>query len=125
MKKLTPVLFVEEIEPALPFWIERLGFDKVTEVPEGGRLGFVILKKGDVEVMYQTLQSVANDVAPLADAPLRGTHLFIEVDDLDAIQGALDGVEPVVPRRKTSYGADELIVREPTGNVVTFAQFGT
>jgi len=29
----------------------------------------------------------------------------------------------VIPRRTTFYGADELIVREPGGNVVTFAQF--
>jgi hypothetical protein len=36
---------------------------------------------------------------------------------------ALEGVEPVIPRRTTFYGADELIVREPAGNVVTFAQF--
>lgn len=123
MKKLTPVLFVEEIEPALPFWIERLGFEKVTEVPEGDRLGFVILKKGDVEIMYQTRESVTKDVRPLADSPMRGTFLFITVDDLDSVQKALAGVEPVVPRRKTFYGADELIVREPAGNVVTFAQF--
>lgn len=125
VKTLTPVLFVEEIEPTLPFWMERLGFDKVAEVPEGDRLGFVILKNGEVQIMYQTLESVANDVAPLADAPLRGTHLFIEVDDLDSVESALDGIEHVVPRRKTFYGADELIVREPAGNVVTFAQFGT
>lgn len=124
MKKLTPVLFVEEIEPALPFWIERLGFEKTAEVPDGGRLGFVILKKGDVQIMYQTRESVANDVPSLADRPvLRGSYLFIEVEDLDAVQGALEGIEPVTPRRKTFYGADELIVREPAGNVVTFAQF--
>ncbi|MGH7575251.1 MAG: VOC family protein [Longimicrobiales bacterium] len=125
MKKLTPVLFVEEIEPVLPFWIERLGFEKTAEVPEDDRLGFVILRKGEVEVMYQTRESVAKDVPPLANDPLGGTHLFIEVDDLDAVESALDGVMPIVPRRKTFYGADELILREPAGNVVTFAQFGT
>lgn len=125
MKKLTPVLFVEEIEPVLPFWIERLGFEKTAEVPDDDRLGFVILKKGEVEVMYQTRESVAKDVPPLANDPLGGTHLFIEVDDLDDVESALDGVMPIVPRRKTFYGADELILREPAGNVVTFAQFGT
>ena len=46
------------------------------------------------------------------------------MDDLDAVEQALQGVTPVVPRRKTFYGADELIVREPAGNAVTFAQFG-
>lgn len=67
MKKLTPVLAVDEIEPVLPFWIERLGFEKTVEVPQGDRLGFVI---------------------PARD------------------------------------GADERIVRDPAGHVVTFAEFG-
>ena len=56
---------------------------------------------------------------------MKGTFLFFQVDDLDAIEKALKGIAPVVPRRKTFYGADELIVREPAGNIVTFAQFGS
>jgi len=35
MKKLTPILLVKEIEPSLPFWVDRLGFKKTVEVPEG------------------------------------------------------------------------------------------
>lgn len=123
MKKLTPVLVVEAIEPVLPFWVVQLGFEVTTEVPEDGRIGFVILKRDDVEVMYQTVASVRGDIPELADTPLKGSFLFIEVDDLDAIEEALSDDSHVVPRRKTSYGADELIVREPAGNVVTFAQF--
>ena len=123
MKKLTPVLYVEEIEPALPFWVERLGFEKTAEVPHGDRLGFVILQKGAVEIMYQTRDSVREDVPALGGMPTGGSMLFVQVDDLDAVERALEGIEPVTPRRKTFYGADELIVREPAGNVVTFAQF--
>ncbi len=123
MKKLTPVLYVEEIEPALPFWMERLEFEKTAEVPHGDRLGFVILQKGGVEVMYQTRDSVREDLPELAGMPMGGSMLFVEVDDLDAVERALRGIEPVTPRRTTFYGAEELIVREPAGNVVTFAQF--
>jgi uncharacterized glyoxalase superfamily protein PhnB len=124
MKKLTPVVYVEEIEPVLPFWTDRLGFQITAEVPEGDRLGFVILQNGEVEVMYQTRESVLKDLPQLADSPMRGTFLFLQVDDLDAIERALEGIEQVVPRRTTFYGADEIIVREPAGNVVTFAAFG-
>lgn len=124
MKRLTPVLYVEEIEPALPFWVDRLGFTKTAEVPEGDHLGFVILQNGGVEIMYQTRRSVENDIPPLADSPMGGSFLFIEVEDLDAVERSLEGITPVVPRRQTFYGADELIVREPAGNVVTFARFG-
>lgn len=123
ISRLTPVLMVEAIEPVLDFWIKRLGFTRTTEVPHEGQLGFVILEKDGIEIMYQTRASVAADIAPLAASPMKGTFLFLQVDDLDAIEKALTGVAPVVPRRTTFYGADELIVREPAGNVVTFAQF--
>ena len=100
MKKLTPVLMVEAIEPVLPFW-ERLGFDKRMEVPHEGRLGFVGLERDGVEIMYQTVDSVRSDIPPLARKAAAASFLFIEVQDLDAIESALAGVDPVVPRRTT------------------------
>lgn len=124
MQKLSPVLYVDAIEPALPFWVDRLGFEKTAEVPQGERLGFVILQKGGVEIMYQTRESVQKDVPALADTPMGGTLLFIEVEDLDAVERALEGADIVFPRRTTFYGAQEIGVREPGGNAVTFAQFG-
>jgi hypothetical protein len=114
---------VEAIEPCLPFWIDRLGFSKTVEVPDDGRLGFVILVRDGVEIMYQTRKSVAGDVAPLANSPMGGTMLYLEVDDLAAIEQALKGMNFVVPRRTTFYGAQEIIVREPGGNSVAFAQY--
>jgi len=120
-RKLSPVLIVDAIEPCLPFWTERLGFAKAVEVPEGSRLGFVILVKDGVEVMYQSRESVRNDVPALADTPA-GTSLYIEVSDIAAVERAVQGIEVVVPRRQTFYGADEIGVREPGGNLVMFAQ---
>lgn len=124
VQSVTPILYVEAIEPCLPFW-ERLGWTRDTEVPEGDRLGFVILKHGDVQLMVQTRASVQNDVPAVADTPMRGTLLFVVVEDLASVEAALGDVEIVHPRRTTFYGATEVIVREPCGNIVTFAQFGT
>ncbi len=122
LNKLSPVLVVDVIEPCLSFWIERLGFTKVAEVPEGSRLGFVILAKDGIEVMYQSRESVRKDIPLLADAPGGATNLYIDVADVAAIERAVKGVEVVVPRRKTFYGADEIGVREPGGNAVIFGQ---
>ena len=122
MKKLTPVIMVEAIEPCLPFW-DRLGFTKTAEVPDGDRLGFVILAKDSVEVMYQTHESVEKDAPGLVPrAHGHGAALFIEVSDVASVERALEGVEVVVPRRKTFYGMDEIGVREPGGHIVMFAQ---
>lgn len=120
VKRLTPVLFVERIEPCLEFWT-RLGFQKTAEVLEGDRLGFVILVKDSVEVMYQSRESVRKDVPALADMP-SCTALYIEVDDLDEVQKQVAGAPVTVQRRKTFYGAEEIGVREPGGSAVTFAK---
>lgn len=122
LQRLTPVLIVDAIDPVLDFWIDRLGFSKTIEVPHEGHLGFVALERDGIQIMYQTRASVAADVPPLASAA-RGSFLYIVVDDLDAVARALDGIPLVLPRRKTFYGADEIIVREPGGNAVTFAQY--
>jgi hypothetical protein len=120
IKRLTPVLMVEAIEPCLAFW-EKLGFEKTVEVPEGDKLGFVILVKDGIEVMYQTRSSVREDVPALASSPMGGTFLFFEVTDLDAVIAQTGGAPQVFARRKTFYGMDEIGVREPGGNAITFA----
>jgi hypothetical protein len=124
MKKLTPVILVDEIEPCLPFWTERLGFEVTVSVPQDDKIGFVILARDGLEVMYQSRASVASDVPSLAREPFASrTHLFMEVESLAEFLPRLDGLEVIVPRRKTFYGADEFGVRAPCGTTVVLAQF--
>ena len=124
IKKLTPVLFVEKIEPVLPFWTEHLGFVKTVEVPEGDHLGFVILQQGTTEVMYQTYASVEKDMpAILPDVRKGPTFLYIEVENLDALKPALRSAETYMPERTTFYGSREIGVKDPAGHFLTFAQF--
>lgn len=125
MKKLTPVLYVDAIEPCLPFWVERLGFTKTVEVPHGSAIGFVILTHGALEIMYQTWASAAADVAGATKRTKgRSAALYIEVENLDLVERALRGADIVHPRRKAPYGATEIFVREPGGHVIGFAQMG-
>lgn len=123
MLKLTPVLYVEGIEPCLSFWVDRLGFEKTAEVPEGSRLGFVILAKDNAEVMLQTYESGEKDIPALAqDFRKSANYLFVEVSNLDEIVPKLDQASIVMPMRTTFYGMREIAVREPGGHVVCFAQ---
>src|SRR6267378_951399 len=82
VKRITPVLLVKEIEPIVPFWVDRLGFAKTIEVPDGNKIGFVTFQKGAAEVMYQTYASVEQDAPPSMSAEARKgpTYLYIEVD---------------------------------------------
>ncbi len=122
-KKLTPVLMVDAIEPCLALWVDRLGWTKTVEVPEGDRLGFVILVKDGAELMYQSYESVENDIKTKLPRPTGTTvGLFIEVSDIEAVVKQIAGLEIALPRRKTFYGMDEIGIREPGGHMVIFAQ---
>jgi len=125
VKRITPVLFVPEIEPCVAFWSERLGFEKTVEVPEGDRLGFVILRKGDVEIMYQSFTSAEKDAPVIAKEINQGrTFLYVDVEGLDDVIAAMKGVNVVVPPRTTFYGAKEIGVNDPAGHVIMFAETG-
>src|SRR5215472_15302310 len=100
VKRITPVLLVKEIEPLIPFWVDRLGFTKAVEVPDGSKLAFVIFQKGSVEVMYQTYSSVEKDAPPSMSEEAR----------------------MVMPVRTAFYGMKEFTVQDPGGHFITFAQ---
>jgi uncharacterized glyoxalase superfamily protein PhnB len=123
LKSLAPVLLVDRIEPCLGFWVDQLGFTLTVTVPEGEHLGFAIVAKDGLEIMYQTHDSVANDAPTLAG--MSGTAaVYIQVAELDPVIERLGAIEVVVPRRRTFYGADEIFVRTHGGHVVGFAAMG-
>lgn len=131
LRKSTPVLIVERIEPVIAFW-QKLGLRPTTQVPDDtagdGRLAFVILAGEGVEVMYQTVASVQADLQASTQVkeafPSRPqqTCLFIEVSDLAGIEAQLQGEKIVMPRRTTFYGMAETAYAEPCGNIMVFAQ---
>lgn len=125
VKKITSLLFAEEIEPCLKFWAERLGFEKTIDVPGGNKLAFAILQKDGVELMYQTYSSAENDVSAISPEIRKGpSFLYVEVENLDQIISAMKGAEVVMPVRTTFYGAKEIGIRDPVGHIITFAQLG-
>jgi hypothetical protein len=125
IKKATPVLIVDRIEPLLPLW-DALGFSRTAEVPHGDALGFVTLTRDGVEVMYQTFDSVRGDEAKVLDGSraIGAAAVFVEVDDIEALAALIPSdTDVVIARRKTFYGSTEIVIRDGAGNVITFVQF--
>jgi uncharacterized glyoxalase superfamily protein PhnB len=122
INNLAPILLVDAIEPCLPFWVDRLGFEVTVTVPDQGPLAFAILAQGGVEIMLQSRASAGDD---LGDIGVIGPGMiYIRVQALDPVLARLSPVDIVVPRRRTFYGADEVYARDPFGNVVGFAAPG-
>src|SRR5947208_13639338 len=120
VKRITPVLLVKEIEPIIPFWVDRLGFAKTIEVPDGNKLGFVTFQKGVTEVMYQTYASVETDAPPSmsAEAGMGPTYLYIEVDNFDAVLDSVKDMKIVMPVRTAFYVMMEFAVQDPGGHTI-------
>ena len=120
--KITPVLIINEIETALPFWVDRLGFEKTVEVPDSNKLGFVILTRNGAELMLQTAASVAKDAPQFAPASQSNqTALFVEVDDFEDLLKRLEDYPIAMPERIAFYGMREIGVFDPNGHAVVFA----
>lgn len=123
VKRITSVLYVQEIEPCVAFWVQRMGFKTTAEVPDGDRLGFAILEKNGLEIMYQSFSSAEKDAAAVAKEINGGrAFLYIEVDNLESVIEVMKGANVVIPLRTTFYGAKELGVKDPAGHVIVFAE---
>src|SRR5207248_8491525 len=108
VKKITPVLFVQDVEPCVKFWVDRFGFEKTAEVPDGDHLAFAMLQKGNVELMYQSYASADKDIAAISQVVRKGpTFLYVEVDRLDDAIAATKGAEVVMLVHETFYGSRE------------------
>jgi hypothetical protein len=120
--KITSVLLVDEIEKSLPFWVGRMGFEKTVEVPEGARLGFVILVRDGAELMLQTIASARKDAPVFApEGSASRASLFIEVEDFADVLKRLEGYPIALAERTTFYGMREIGVIEPGGHNAIFA----
>jgi uncharacterized glyoxalase superfamily protein PhnB len=119
--KVTPVRVVDRIEPSLPFWCEQLGYEKRAEVPHGNAIGFVLLENAAGEIMLQSRASLAEDLPTVAE---RAPHaiLFVEVTSLDETRAAIGSADILLNERTTFYGTREMIVADPSGTIVIFAE---
>lgn len=119
----TPIEIVDQIEPHLDFWVRRLGFAKIVEVPHRDKLGFVLLARDGQQLMMQTRASLGEDL-PLLTPHLekRAIVQYIDVESLDRALEALGEWKLLLPPRDTFYGAREAAVLDSAGFVVVFAE---
>ena len=119
--KITPILFVDAIEPCLPFWIDKLGFEKTAEAPEGDKIWFVMLVHNGAEVMLETLSGRAADFKTESQVGAASSTLYLEVEDFNDIRQRVQGMPVVLPERVTFYGMREIGIQDPGGHLLVFA----
>jgi len=124
LKKLTPNLMVEDVARTLAFYQEILGFEAVMTLPETAPFDFAIVRRDHVELMFQSRQSLSENVPALAGSAIGASQTFyIEITGLtDLYQQLQDKLEIVVDLHTTFYGTQEVYFRDINGYILSFSE---
>lgn len=124
MKSLTPNLMVEDVNKTVEYYKKTLGFELVMTVPNEGVYNWAMMKRGNVEIMFQEKNNLIEEYPVLKDrTPGGGLTFFTKVGNAEALFEELkDKVEIVLELHKTFYGSYEFAIKDINGFVFTFAE---
>ena len=124
LKKLTPNLMVEDVSRTLAFYQDILGFEAVMTLPETAPFDFAIVQRDGVELMFQSRQSLSENVPALADSVIGASQtLYIEISGLtDLYEQLRDKVEIVAHLHTTFYSTREVYFRDINGYILSFSE---
>ena len=123
-ESLSPNLIVKDVNRSVDFYVNQLGFVMLFSVPDKGTFNWAMVQRGNVTLMFQTLESIKEDL-PSLDIKQEGRAgtFYIKVKGLDALMEAVEGkVKMAVELRTTFYGAREFAVKDPDGYILMFAE---
>lgn len=123
MKSLTPNLFVRDMDATIAFY-QKLGFRVVMTVPESGEdLVWAMMVCGDVTMMFQTFDSLEDELPEISRSNGGSLLLYIDIKDIRSFYASLEGrVNILKGLEKTFYGATEFSILDNNNYVLTFAE---
>lgn len=117
-------MMVASVEESMAYYSTIFGFTEGTSVPApGGGLQWGMVVHGAVQLMFQTAESIGEDLPGFNTEKTGGSlSLFIEVDDAAALFREVEGkVELFMPLKDTFYGKREFGIRDLNGYLLVFA----
>ena len=123
MESLSPNIFVKDIKATLAFY-KQLGFNLVMSVPEDGEdFVWAMMVNGGVTIMFQTFDSLANDLPEVKREDGGSLLFYIKLKDiLNFFDLLKDKVTVVKGLEKTFYGATEFSILDNNNYLLTFAE---
>lgn len=124
LKSLTPNLMVHDVNQTLAYYKKNFGAEVRNTVPEEGTLTWAMIKIDDVMLMFQSTQSLEEDISILQGLkPGGGLTFFVQMTGVQALHDRIkDDVEIVDAMRETFYGMKEFTIRDLNGYFLTFAE---
>ncbi len=133
MKRLTPNMAVKDVAQTVKYYVENFGFTLAMAVSEDkSSIGQVLdetkqyiwanVMHGEIGLMFQTQQSIQEDVGSFFSTIGSSQTLYIEVEDASALfETVKDSVEIYKPLSDTWYGAKEFYIRDLNGYILAFS----
>jgi uncharacterized glyoxalase superfamily protein PhnB len=123
MESLSPNFFVKDINATISFY-KLLGFTTIATVPEtGDNQVWAMMMKGNVTVMFQTFESLADELPNISRTDGGSLLLYIKLSGIRAFfEEVKDKVTILKGLEKTFYGATEFAILDNNNYVLTFAE---
>ncbi|BDQ12064.1 VOC family protein [Sediminibacterium sp. TEGAF015] len=122
MNSISPNIFVKDINASIDFY-KQLGFSVIASVPEQGDLVWAMMTCGNVTFMFQTFESLGEDLPMVSRHNGGSLLLYIQTTEIRKFFDAIkDKVKVVKGIEKTFYGATEFSIEDNNGYVLTFAE---
>lgn len=122
METVSPNIFVTDIKQTIDFY-KQLGFNVVATVPEQGDIIWAMMTCGNVTFMFQTFESLGNDLPVISRQNGGSLLLYIQTTEIRKFFDQIkDNVKVVKGLEKTFYGATEFSIEDNNGYLLTFAE---
>ena len=125
---------VKDVAKTVHYYVENFGFNLVmavskdkssigAELVEGKEYMWANVMHGDVGFMFQSLDSIKEDVGDFFDDLGASATFYIELEDVDAFfEKVKESVDILKPISDTWYGAREFYARDINGYILAFSQ---
>ena len=123
MESLSPNIFVTDITATISFY-KLLGFEVTMTVPEQGPdFVWAMMANGNVTFMFQTIDSLADELPQISRNSGASLLLYISLKDIRGLfEQIKDKVTVLKGLETTFYGATEFSILDPNNYVLTFAE---
>ena len=126
LKKLTPNLIVDDVNATIKWYQDVLTcFEVVVTDPGKGKLDRALMSCEDVDIMFQSRDSIAKSFGEFLDKENNGNVvIYIEMEYLKGLRKMINHkVEVVKDIHTTSYGIQEFAIRDCNGFILVFAEW--
>ncbi|HNP24202.1 MAG TPA: VOC family protein [Panacibacter sp.] len=122
MDSLTPNIFVKDMNATIAFY-QLLGFNVVMSVPGEGDFVWAMMVCGNVSMMFQTFESLAEELPEIRRTDGGSLLLYIKIKNIRTFFDTIkEKVNVLKGLEKTFYGATEFSITDNNGYVLTFAE---